>query len=222
MNDHFSIDLETLGTRYNAAILSIGVQQFDIDSGKLGETFYREIDLDSAIKAGKVTGSTLAWCALQGEVAKRVFGDKGKSPLAVALDDLRTWMMKKASNPKVWGNGSSFDISILEHAYDHGAVGLKEPWRYTNIRDMRTIMDYLPAIMKPKREGTHHNALDDAKYQAQCISAAHRTITGKPILQPQVKTQAGAMEINGGLVVLPIVKDDQGRLGVSVVDDDDL
>ena len=101
MNDHFSIDLETLGTRYNAAILSIGVQQFDIDTGKLGETFYREIDLDSAIKAGKVTGSTLAWWALQGEVAKRVFGDKGKSPLAVALDDLRTWMMKKASNPKV-------------------------------------------------------------------------------------------------------------------------
>ena len=88
MNDHFSIDLETLGTRYNAAILSIGVQQFDIDSGKLGETFYREIDIDSAIKAGKVTGSTLAWWAQQGEVAKRVFGSNGKTPLSVALDEL--------------------------------------------------------------------------------------------------------------------------------------
>ena len=170
MNDHFSIDLETLGTRYNAAILSIGVQQFDI----------------SAIKAGKVTGSTLAWWAQQGEVAKRVFGSNGKTPLSVALDELRTWMLKKATKPKVWGNGSSFDISILEHAYDHGAVGLKEPWQYTNIRDMRTIMDYLQAEMKPKREGTHHNALDDAKYQAQCISAAHRAITGKtavPVIQ---------------------------------------
>lgn len=175
MNDHFSIDLETLGTRYNAAILSIGVQQFDINTGKLGETFYREIDLDSAIKAGKVTGSTLAWWAQQGEVAKRVFGDKNKFPLSVALDDLRTWMLKKATKPKVWGNGSSFDISILEHAYDNGAVGLKEPWHYINIRDMRTIMDY--CLVKPKREGTHHNALDDAKYQAQCIAAAHRAIT---------------------------------------------
>jgi len=203
--DHFSIDLETLGTRYNAAILSIGVQQFDIDSGKLGETFYREIDLDSAIKAGKVTGSTLAWWALQGEVAKRVFGDKNKTALSVALDELCTWMKKLSSNPKVWGNGSSFDISILEHAYDHGAVGQKEPWRYTNIRDMRTIMDYLPAEMKPKREGTHHNALDDAKYQARCIAEAHYKITRKSILQPQTKPPAGAVEINGRLVVLPSV-----------------
>ena len=204
MNDHFSIDLETLGTRYNAAILSIGVQQFDIDSGKLGETFYREIDIDSAIKAGKVTGSTLAWWAQQGEVAKRVFGSNGKTPLSVALDELRTWMLKKATKPKVWGNGSSFDISILEHAYDHGAVGLKEPWQYTNIRDMRTIMDYLQAEMKPKREGTHHNALDDAKYQAQCISAAHRAITGNGVPSAWVGDSGSPKaEINGKVVVLP-------------------
>ena len=37
MNDHFSIDLETLGTRYNAPVLSIGVVQFDPDTGKLTE-----------------------------------------------------------------------------------------------------------------------------------------------------------------------------------------
>ena len=209
MNDHFSIDLETLGTRYNAAILSIGVQQFDIDSGKLGETFYREIDIDSAIKAGKVTGSTLAWWALQGEVAKRVFGDKNKTALSVALDELCTWMKKLSANPKVWGNGPSFDISILEHAYDHGAVGQKEPWRYTNIRDMRTIMDY--CLVKPKREGTHHNALDDAKYQAQCIAAAHRTITrnGVPPVDAPVEQRQPVVEINGKVVVLPDVFQDK-------------
>ena len=202
MNDHFSIDLETLGTRYNAAILSIGVQQFDIGTGKLGETFYREIDLDSAIKAGKVTGSTLAWWALQGDVAKRVFGSNGKTPLSVALDELRTWMLKKATKPKVWGNGSSFDISILEHAYDNGAIGLKEPWQYTDIRDMRTIMDY--CLVKPKREGTHHNALDDAKYQAQCIAAAHQTITRNGV--PSVwagDSGSPKAEINGKVVALP-------------------
>ena len=202
MNDHFSIDLETLGTRYNAAILSIGVQQFDIGTGKLGETFYREIDLDSAIKAGKVTGSTLAWWALQGDAAKRVFGSNGKTPLSVALEELRTWMRKKATNPKVWGNGASFDISILEHAYDNGAVGLKEPWQYTNIRDMRTIMDY--CLVKPKREGTHHNALDDAKYQAQCIAAAHQTITRNGV--PSVwagDSGSPKAEINGKVVVPP-------------------
>ena len=221
MNDHFSIDLETLGTRYNAAILSIGVHQFDIGTGKLGETFYREIDLDSAIKAGKVTGSTLAWWAQQGDAAKRVFGDNGKTPLSVALDELRTWMLTKATKPKVWGNGSSFDISILEHAYDNGAVGLKEPWFYTNIRDMRTIMDY--CLVKPKREGTHHNALDDAKYQAQCISAAHQAITGNGVPSAWIGDSGSPKaEINGKVVVLPIIKDRDGRVGVSSVGDDDL
>ena len=185
-SNDFSVDLETLGTRYNAAILSIGVAQFDINTGKVGMTFYREIDLDSAIKAGRVTGSTLAWWARQGDVAKRVFGEKDKTPLSIALDELATWMKKQSSNPRVWGNGASFDITILEHVYDNGAVGQKEPWRYTNVRDMRTIMDYLPTGAKPKREGTHHNALDDAVYQAQCISAAHRGIVGNGV--PSVVT----------------------------------
>lgn len=178
-SNDFSVDLETLGTRYNAAILSIGVVQFDINTGTLGAEFYREIDIDSAIKAGRVTGSTLAWWARQAEAAKRVFGEKDKTPLAVALDEMRAWMLKNSTDPRPWGNGASFDITILEHAYDNGAVGLKEPWRYTKVRDMRTIMDYADAATQPKRSGTHHNALDDARHQALCIAAVHRSIVGK-------------------------------------------
>ena len=69
---------------------------------------------------------------------------------------------------------------------------------------MRTIMDYLPAELKPKREGTHHNALDDAKYQAQCIAAAHQTITRNGV--PSVwagDSGSPKAEINGKVVVLP-------------------
>lgn len=178
MNDHFSIDLETLGTRYNAAVLSVGVVQFDPDTGKLGATFYREIDIDSAIKAGRVTGSTLAWWAKQTDKARRVFGPDNKVTLATALDELATWLRGKAIAPKVWGNGATFDITILEHAYDHGCVGLTEAWHYTNVRDMRTMVEVaqLGDAEWPKREGVHHNALDDATYQAKVISACRMKI----------------------------------------------
>lgn len=172
--DHFSIDLETLDNRYSSAIISIGVQQFDPSTGKLGATFYREIDFDSAIKAGSVSGSTLSWWMTQDIKAKRIFekNDKNKVALATALDELRTWMSGLAPVPKVWGNGSVFDITILEHAHINGGVGLTPAWHFTNIRDMRTIVEdaQLGGTEWPKRVGVHHNALDDAAYQAQVIT----------------------------------------------------
>lgn len=179
MTTAISIDLETLKARYDAAILSIGAAVIDLDTGKLGANFYREITLDSAMKAGSVSADTLEWWIGQSDKAKRVFTGQGKkTPLSVALDELRTFIMK---HPKatVWGNGSSFDISILEYAYDHGCVGLKEPWSYWDIRDMRTIVDVANIDKKdfPTR-GVHHNALDDAIYQAEVISAAWRKVRG--------------------------------------------
>lgn len=170
--DHFSIDIETLDNKFSSAVISIGVQQFDPDTGKLGGTFYREVEIDSAIKSGTVSGSTLSWWAGQSDKARRVFGKENKVSLATALAALATWMRSMSIAPKVWGNGATFDITILEHAFVKGGVGLAAPWHFTNIRDMRTIVDAadLPPVDWPARVGVHHNALDDAIYQAQCIS----------------------------------------------------
>lgn len=193
--DHFSIDLETLDNKFSSAIISIGVQQFDPDTGKLGGTFYKEIDIDSAIKSGTVSGSTLSSWASQSEKARRVFGKENKVPLATALDALATWMRGMSIAPKVWGNGATFDITILEHAYEKGGVGLKAPWNYTNIRDMRTIVDAsnLTGTEWPARVGVHHNALDDAIYQAQMISLCWQRCrhSVKPI-GPKTKGKAAA------------------------------
>ena len=54
----WSIDLETLDNKYSSAILSIGAVQFDRESGELGCRFYQEINVDSAVKSGTVSGST--------------------------------------------------------------------------------------------------------------------------------------------------------------------
>lgn len=177
MND-FSIDIETLGTRCTAPILSIGVQQFDIDTGKLGGTLYLEVDIDSAIRAGRVQGDTVAWWITQNKNAQRVFAQSDKKMhLATALAELATWMRSKSFAPRVWGNGATFDIGILEYAYDHGAVGLKEPWHFMNIRDLRTLIDAAESLRGfdksvVKSVGTAHNALDDATYQAHLACAA--------------------------------------------------
>lgn len=178
MNSAISIDLETLAARYNAAIISIGAAVINLDTGVLGETFYREIDFTSAMRAGQVSADTLLWWSQQSDKARRVFSKDNKHALASALDDLRSFVMKH-KGATVWGNGSSFDITILEHAYDHGAVGLSEPWAYWNIRDMRTLVDVCGIDKKNMPiKGVAHNALDDAKYQAEVISFCWRKARG--------------------------------------------
>jgi len=72
----------------------------------------------------------------------------------------------------VWGNGATFDISILEAAYRQRGIPI--PWAFWNIRDVRTIAALAwPHVKKDHTEfvGVPHRALDDAKHQARYVSA---------------------------------------------------
>lgn len=192
----WSIDLETLDNRYSSAIVSIGAVQFNRDTGQIGVRHYAEISIDTAIKAGTVSGSTLAWWMDQGDKARRVFAGKEKTPLACALADLATLIRGKTIGPRVWGNGSSFDITILEHAFHNGAHGLAVPWQYWDVRDMRTIMDAADVdTRKLPRNGVHHNALDDAEFQALAISVAWRRV--KVAMGVQLPKWAGPAKFEG-------------------------
>lgn len=189
-----SIDLETLGNRYNAPILSIGAVAFNRDNGKTGPTFYQEIDIDSAIKVGTVTGSTVAWWITQSKDAKRLFDDNEqarakKMHIASALLNFTTFV-RSLGTPRPWGNGATFDITIIEHSIDKGTVGLEPPWAFWNIRDVRTVVDAAESLVgwrkdSVKRVGVHHNALDDATYQAHLVIEAWRAL--KPALTKVAK-----------------------------------
>ncbi|MBK0004878.1 3'-5' exonuclease, partial [Erwinia sp. S38] len=45
--NHLMIDLETMGNKPNAAIVSIGAVFFEPDSGEIGNTFYSNVQLES-------------------------------------------------------------------------------------------------------------------------------------------------------------------------------
>lgn len=180
MND-ISIDLETLSTRHDAAILSIGATQFDRNTGEIGDKFYREVCIDSAIENGHVSGSTLSWWMQQSERARELFAEtRWKLSLGGALNDLQVFVERRPA-AKVWGNGATFDITILEQAY--AKSGRSAPWEYWNIRDLRTLVDAAEANGFDKAsipfEGTAHNALDDAVHQAKIASAAWRAVTNR-------------------------------------------
>ena len=176
--NHLMIDLETFGSTYNSAIVTIGAVYFDPETGEMGEKFYRAIDIADSIRFGRVDGDTLKWWMKQGDEARKA-AIAGAMPLAGALEDLSAFYAK-GRNACPWGNGSSFDITILEHAYGR-CLGTKAPWDFWNIRDVRTIVHLAEKLCPKPREfgkGTAHNALDDAIFQAEYVSRMWQALRG--------------------------------------------
>ncbi|EOX7678261.1 3'-5' exonuclease, partial [Escherichia coli] len=97
-------------------------------------------------------------------------------PLDDALLQLREFIDENSGEffVQVWGNGANFDNVILRRSYERQEIPC--PWRYTNDRDVRTmvalglVMDF-DARNVTTFEGERHNALHDARYQAKYVSA---------------------------------------------------
>lgn len=159
---HVMIDLETLSTRPDAAIISIGACQFDPLLGHIGQCFYARVDFTSAVANGHVSGDTIKWRLQQSEEARSEVVRDGED-LQQVLQNFATWLPQDCI---VWGNGATFDISILNHAYGH-----QPPWNYRNIRDMRTLVHFAGdgVGFTDIEHGGKHHALHDAMYQARVV-----------------------------------------------------
>ena len=165
------IDFETLGTGPNTMVISLGACFFDLETGQLGPTFYMAFDIEDQQKKGRIfTPATLKWWMSQSGAAKKVFHEQAKPTLEV-LQTFSKWVLGQNSVSKIkpWGNGATFDISIIESLFEQFDV--KCPWLYYNVMDMRTFRRFIAADAKvDKSTGVAHNALDDSKMQAAyCI-----------------------------------------------------
>ncbi|EFA4128646.1 exonuclease [Escherichia coli O13] len=173
---HLMIDLETMGTNTNAPIVVIGAVFFDPQTGKIGPVFYIVISLTDAMNTGAVPdGGTIEWWLKQSSEARAaILTDQVK--LKDALLRFREFVNEHSDEKfvQVWGNGATFDNSILRTSYER--LDIPCPWRYSNDRDVRTIVELGKTIDFNARsvipfEGVPHNALDDALHQAKYVTA---------------------------------------------------
>jgi exodeoxyribonuclease VIII len=155
------IDLETMSTRSNAAIASIGAVKFEVGTG-IGDTFYRTIDVRTCKAVGlHIDPETVEWWKQQAPEAQRALL-KDNISLNQALDEFTEWFGR--SSLPVWGNGAGFDNVIMDNAYR--AINSKRPWRPWEDRCYRTIRNIIQ-IPADERQGVYHNALDDAMHQTK-------------------------------------------------------
>lgn len=164
------LDLETLGTMPGCPILSIGAVYWDPIEGRLGDEFYTAIQITDSLNNGfEPSGATIEWWLKQSDEARETLF---KSPQTVSAALIKFNNFVKNSKVAIWAKGPSFDCVILRKAYEK--MNITVPWHFRGERDVRTLITIakLRGIFTPDfpRTGTHHNALDDAKYQAkQCI-----------------------------------------------------
>jgi oligoribonuclease (3'-5' exoribonuclease) len=167
------IDLETLGTRPNAPVIAIGAAFFDPDTGEIGKTFDGAIDFEDACRFGQVEGSTIKWWFGQSDEA-RSKAVRGTASAEKVFRGFANFVRAFGDPAKVqpWGNGASFDISIMDYAFRR-ILNEQAPWSFWNVRDCRTIKEIATGFApdyKAARKGVHHSALDDAIYQAEWVS----------------------------------------------------
>ncbi|HCF6745576.1 TPA: 3'-5' exoribonuclease [Klebsiella variicola subsp. variicola] len=189
---HVMVDLETMGKKHNAPIVAIGAVVFDPATGSIGESFYKVVCLESSVNWGAVIDpSTVFWWLKQSSEARSAIVNDDAIPLLDALLQFREFVSDNVAGgskkAQVWGNGASFDNSILRSSYD--CIAEDYPWEYWNDRDVRTMVELGQAIgFDPKTtipfEGDRHNALADAIHQARYVSAIwQRIISGNQVLQ---------------------------------------
>lgn len=158
------IDLETLSTRPNAVILSLGAVKFDPFSERIDAEngLDMRVDVDQQTQLGRdVQESTLEWWSRQpAEVRDDALSDHGRIDLNSFVKNLNRFLV---GVDNIWCQGPVFDIVILENLY--AQLEQPVPWQYWQIRDSRTLFG-VHGDPRDRLRNLAHNALMDCVYQA--------------------------------------------------------
>lgn len=168
---HLMIDLETLATTPNAAILTIGACKFDPRANDIHSTFYERIKLESQESYGrKIDNSTLEWWSKQdAQIQEDAFGEgSDRIDLKDAMKKLYTFGL---GTTNVWSHGSIFDVVIIEDICRSFQQAVT--WKFWEVRDTRTLFDL--ADVSVRIEGKH-NALTDAVAQAEAVQQSYQKL----------------------------------------------
>jgi len=179
------VDIETMSTLPEAAVLSIGACAFDPDSDTpITERFLVTISLASNEQASRhLSADTISWWLQQKPEALRAMFEGQITNLRQALVRFRTWAQhQKPAISHIWANDPDFDIVILQSAAR--SVGELWPWKFWMNRSVRTVGELAYRDPNERREamtsfraiGTHHRADDDAIAQAEFVRHCYRIL----------------------------------------------
>jgi hypothetical protein len=164
------IDLETMSTAPDAAVVAIGAVKFDRKRPWrecVSDRFYTNVSLEDAMRhGGRVGGDTVVWWLGQSEAARKRLTETAPVKVLDALRAFSAWLGK--DNEAVWGNGSDFDNVVLHRTYYRTRGAADCPWTHRANRCYRTFRaERGRGVEMPTDLGLlAHYAVDDAAWQA--------------------------------------------------------
>lgn len=171
------IDLETLGVSTNAPIIQIGACYFDRFTGEIGKIFKVNVNLKSAVKSGAVIDpDTVCWWLQQSDEARKSILAAPNVDIFNAIEQLNTFL---SGCKNIWSH-ATFDFVIIQETYRR--LGIKPSFQYKAARDIRTLNDLSKGLTQKEdhvRDGVHHDALEDAKFQVKYCVAALKCLKNK-------------------------------------------
>jgi len=178
---HIHVDIETLGLRPGSVILSIGAVEVDFEAGRTLRQMHVNIDPDDAEFYGLTKDEeTVRWWNNQSKEARaRTFCKETAVGLKTALQQFADFIAEIRK-----GRGTSFEVSCCGPDMDitnlvaaYRAVMLPTPWPFWCVQDYRTLREWFPEVKMSQRKGLH-DALEDAKFQAQHLIKIYQHIHG--------------------------------------------
>ena len=180
---HIMVDIETLSTAVNAAVLSIGAVEFDPMSGKIEREFYHELDLSDQTNR-HIDVNTMQWWVKQclvntDNIEFLTKPNSHKDDIDFVLVRLGAFIVGKDTHYferaegyekiALWACDPDFDIAILDNLYKERSLIL--PWKFSEPKSVRTVrmLTQIAGIDVPQ-EAISHNALDDCIRQAKEVS----------------------------------------------------
>lgn len=182
--EHLMVDIETLGNKPGAVILSISAVQFDLETGYIGKEFHVDIDPESCVNMGlNMDVSTVMWWMGQSDEARKkiVEPTKVRVSLGAALAEFTRWcaFTYQGKDFQIWGNSNRFDLGLLARAYD--VLDLPYPWNHRLERDVRTLVSFAPEVREEEDKnfvGVEHYGIDDCKHQIKYCAKTYQLIMG--------------------------------------------
>lgn len=172
------LDLETLGTRPDCAIMTLGAVKFDpFDQDREpGPGIYLRMDIEEQLALGRtVDDSTIEWWAQQDARVRTEAWEGGeRSSILELKQELNRFLV---GVDDIWSQGPVFDIAILEDLYRSQNWGF--PWYFWQIRDSRTLFKATNYKLESKRDQAH-NALLDCVYQAEAVQRIYHRLNLQP------------------------------------------
>jgi hypothetical protein len=170
MTVHIMVDIETLGTRPGAVVLSAAFVRFTDEAHM---TLNLSIPDQEALGLEK-DESTCAWWRDQEAKHPGAWAAATSNPmsLSIALSYIGKWLdwACQGDEMQLWCHGATFDAPLLGEIYRR--AGIRCPWNFWSIRDTRTLYDL--ALINPKDYAIPppHIALNDAIGQTRAANAA--------------------------------------------------